>query len=535
MSTFDAVVVGAGFGGIFNLYKLKELGLSVKCFEKAPEVGGTWYWSQYPGATSDSSSEVYRFSFDKELLKTYPWPTHFLPQKETQAYLKHVVELYDLGQHIQLSTELKGASFDAATSTWTVNFSNGETYKTTYLILACGSFHTPNRPKIPGLDKFAGPVYHTGDWPEKRDLKGKRVGVIGTGSSGAQVLVNIADEVKHLVSFQRSAQHVVPHPNGPVSDEYREWVNNNYDDIWEQVNNHPVGHPLVHKTTPTMSVNAEERERIWEDLWNNGPNGFSFMYGPFGDIHSSAEANREICKFFEKKIAQSITNPDKLKKLTPSEIYGKRPVTLSGYYETFNKENVDIVNYEHTPFVTINEKGILTEEKQWDLDVIILATGYEVIDGSYIKLDLQGTHGTLKENWAKEGIPTSYLGVSESGFPNMFFIVGPQSPFTNMPPLIESQGNFITGLIEKAEAKKKENGGKTILIEAEEKAKREWMEKCRTLAEGSLFRTVKSYIFGNMAPGKDLPGIFWLGGYGYYRSTIKEVSDNGYPGFSFST
>lgn len=341
--------------------------------------------------------------------------------------------------------------------------------------------------------------------------------------------------MKHLVSFQRSAQHVVPHPNGPVSDKYRDWINNNYDDVWKQVDSHPLGQPLVHKTTSAMSVTAEEREKVWEDLWNNGRNGFSFMYGSFGDIHSSAEANREICKFLEKKIAQSVTDPDKLKKLTPSEIYGKRPVLLSGYYETFNKQHVDIVNYEHTPFVTVNEKGILTEEKQWDLDVIILATGYEAIDGSYIKLDLQGRNGTIKEQWAKQGVPTSYLGVSESGFPNMFFIVGPQSPFTNTPPLVEFQGNFIAGLIDKAETTKKENGGKPVVIEADEKAKREWMEKCRAIAEGSLFKNVKSYVTASMSLEKGLPGIFWLGGYGHYVTILNEMSANGYPGFSFST
>lgn len=348
-------------------------------------------------------------------------------------------------------------------------------------------------------------------------------------------MVNLADEVKHLVSFQRTAQHVVPHPDGPVSDEYRDWVNNNYDAIWEQVNNHPMGHAIVHKATPTMSVSAEEREKIWEDLWNHGASGFSFLYGPFGDIHSSAEANRELCKFFEKKIAQSISDPDKQKKLTPSQIYAKRPVTLSGYYETFDKEHVDIVNYEHTPLVTINEKGILTEEKQWDLDVIILATGYEPIEGSYNKINFQGKHGTLKDSWTKAGLPTSYLSFSEVGFPNMFFIVGPQSPPTNIPPLVESQGNFIAGLIEKAEAQKKANGGKTVLIEAEEEAEQQWMEKCQTQTEGSLFRTVKSYVFGNNISGKDALGIWWLEGFGSYQSTIKEVSDNGYPGFSLST
>ncbi|EHK48807.1 hypothetical protein TRIATDRAFT_53410 [Trichoderma atroviride IMI 206040] len=532
-NVLDAIVVGCGFGGVYNLYKLKQLGLSVKAFEKAPDVGGTWYWNQYPGATTDTTAEIYRYRDDKELLNTYPWSTRYLYRKDNLEYLKHFIESHNLGRHIQLSAELKSASFDAATSTWTVTFnSTGETYKTTYLILATGHLHTPNYPDIKGLEKFAGPVYHTGVWPEHRDLKGKKVGVIGTGSSGAQLMVNIADDVSHLVSFQRSSQHVVPHNNGPISAEEREFVNSNWDEIWKTVDNHPLGQNIPFPNTPTMSVSAEERERTWEEIWN-GTNGVAFMYGPFGDIVTSEEANRELCAFFEKKIAQYISDPDKLKKLTPTELYLKRPVTMTGYYETFAKKHVDIVNYQFTPLVEANEKGLLTTEKQWDLDVIILATGYEAMDGSLKRINPIGTHGTLNETWAKGS--TSYLGLSEVGFPNMFFSIGPQSPIANIPPIIEVQANFIAGLIAKAEAKKKENGdNKIVLVEAEEQAKDGWLKKCLEVEEGSLIKTVKSFITGNFVEGSNVPVHSWLGGFHTYQRFIKDVTDNDYVGFKLT-
>ncbi|KAM0258957.1 hypothetical protein ACHAQJ_003613 [Trichoderma viride] len=513
MSFVDAIVIGAGFGGIYNLIKLKELGLSVKGFDKAPEIGGTWYWSQYPGATSDSASEIYRFSFNKELLQTDPWPNHYVSQKGTQEYLNRIVEHYGLRRDIQLNTKMVSTSFDTASSTWTVQFDNSEICKCTYLIMAVGCFHTPNYPKITGLDKFKGPVYHTAKWTEKYDLTGKRVGIIGTGSSGAQILVNIADDAKQLISFQRSAQYVVPHPNKPVSAEYRDNINENYEKVWKMVDDHPTAMPLVHETTSAMGVSQEERERIWEEIWNE-KSGFNFMYGPFGDIHSSEEANKALCRFFDKKIAQIVEDPDKVKKLTPNELYGKRP---------------------HTPFIEVTENGIRTTEKLHELDVIILATGFEVMDGSYAPLDIKGRSETLNEQWARDGVST-YLAIGDTGFPNMFFVVGPQSPFANMPPLIETQGTFVNGLIAKAEKLKKENGGKPVLIEADAQAKKEWMEKCRKIANGSLFRNVKSYIFGNNGPrGDDNPGIFWLAGYANYRKAVVEAQENDYAGFTLSS
>ncbi|EHK46886.1 hypothetical protein TRIATDRAFT_154787 [Trichoderma atroviride IMI 206040] len=534
MSSVDAVVIGAGFGGLYNLIKLRELGLSVRAFDKAPEIGGTWYWSQYPGATSDSASEIYRFRFNKDLLQTDVWPDHYVSQQGTLQYLKNIAKLYDLEKDIQLKTKLVSAAFDSASSTWTTTFDNGEVWKSTYLIMAVGIFHTPNYPKITGLENFKGPVYHTGEWTEQYDLKDKRVGIIGNGSSGAQMLVNIADDVKQAISFQRSAQYVAPHPNKAVTAEYREKINKTYDDVWKLVDNHPTGMPLEHQATSALSVSPEERERIWEEVWDK-KSGFSFMYGVFGDIHSSEEANKELCKFFNKKIAQIVEDPEKVKKLTPNELYGKRPVTLSNYYETFNKKNVDIVNYQHTPFVEITENGIRTTEKLHELDVIILATGFEVVDGSYATIDIKGRNETLNQQWARDGV-SSYLAIGDTGFPNLFFSVGPQSPLGNMPPIIETQGTFVHGLIAKAEKLKKENGGKPVLIEADAEAKKGWMDLCRQIANGSIFRNVKSYIFGNNGPrGDDNPGIFWLAGYANYRKAVEDATAKDYAGFKFSS
>ncbi|RFU78295.1 cyclohexanone monooxygenase [Trichoderma arundinaceum] len=536
MQSIDAIVVGAGFGGIYQLYKLRELGLSVRLIDKASDVGGTWYWNRYPGANSDSLSEVYRYSWDKEDLLTYPWPNHYVSQKEILAYLNHVVKRHDLKRYMQFNTELESASFDNTSSLWTLQFSTGEVFRARYLITALGTYSKINYPTIAGLEKFNGQKYHTGNWPKNYDLKGKRVGVIGNGSTGVQVMIAIADEVKQLVSFQRSPQYVVPNGDGPVSTEFRDRVNKNYEEIWNGVLNSYAAHNVKESTTPAMSVSAEERERIFESLWKEG-NGFRFMFSSFSDILTSEEANEEACNFIRKKISQIVEDPEKVRKLSPRGFYARRPVTAPEYYEIFNKKQVDVVNLGETPIVEITEKGIRTNEKLHELDVIIFATGFEVADGNYTNVAIKGRHQTLKEHWA-EGT-TSYLGVSEAGFPNMFMVVGPQSPFNNFPPTIETQVNFIMKLISKAEKKRKENsagnGNEVILIEATQEAENDYMEACRVLGSKSLFRKEKSYVFGANIPGKKTSVLFWLGGLVHYRKALQDVVDNDYRGFTFST
>ncbi|KAL7938463.1 FAD/NAD(P)-binding domain-containing protein [Trichoderma chlorosporum] len=532
MPSVDALVVGAGFGGIYQLYKLRELGLTVKLIDKATDVGGTWYWNRYPGANSDSLSEVYRYSWDKEDLLTYPWPKHYVSQREILDYLKHVVKRHDLRQYMQFSTELESASFNSVSSLWTARFTSGETIQTRYLITALGTYSKVMYPAIPGIENFAGEKYHTGNWPASYDFKEKRVGVIGSGSTGVQIMIAIADQVKQLVSFQRSPQYVVPNGDGPVSAEFRDNVNKNYDDIWNGVRNSYAAHNVPESTVPAMSVSAEERERVFESLWQQG-NGFRFMFSSFSDILTSEEANEEACNFIRKKISQTVEDPAKARKLSPNGYYARRPITAPGYYEIFNKDHVDIVDLRETSITEITEQGIRTNDTLHELDVIIFATGFEVADGNYTTLTVNGPRQSLKEHWAEK--TTSYLGVSEAGFPNMFLVVGPLSPFNNFPPTIESQVDFISGLISKAERKRKdENSGKVVLVEATQQAEDEYVEMCRVIGTKNLFRKEKSYIFGANVAERTPHILFWVGGLVHYRKALQDVVDNGYRGFTFS-
>ncbi|KAM0255685.1 hypothetical protein ACHAQJ_005529 [Trichoderma viride] len=534
--SFDAVIIGAGFGGIYQLYKLRQLGLplSVKLIEKAPEIGGAWYWNQYPNCASDSPSELYRYSWDKEDLKTYPWPNHVVTQEETLAYLKHVVKRHDLRKDMQFSTEIKSTTFDASTSTWTLQTATGETIKTTYLIAATGAIHKANWPALPGRDKFKGEQLHAGVWPDKQDFEGKRVGIIGTGSSGAQLVVGVAREAKHVTSFQRSAQYIVPNYRGAVAPEYRDNIVNNYDEVWKGVRNCVVGYNFKPITTPTFSVSEEERERVFEAAWS-GKNGFAFLYATFSDVLTNEAANREICNFIKRKIASIVKDPKKRETLTPApdSFYAKRPVCCAGYYETFNRDNVDVVDFKKTPLVEITENGIRTDDKLYELDVIIWATGYET-DGSWLDLGVTGPKETLDQHWANGA--TSYLGMSETGFPNFFLIVGPQSPVTNMPPLVEAQSDLIAGLITKAETLAKERK-KKVLIEATKESEDEFMNECRKLGDESIFKKEKSFLYGDntLSRNKGRNVLWYFGGMNTYLGKVNDELNNDFRGFSFSS
>ncbi|PTB44687.1 hypothetical protein M441DRAFT_162172 [Trichoderma asperellum CBS 433.97] len=535
MQSFDAIVVGAGFSGISALYQLRQQGLSAKLFEKAPEVGGVWYWNKYQNAASDTPSELYRFSWDKDNLQTYPWPTHVLPQGEIQGYLKHIVDHYDLRQHIHFSSELKSASFNE--SAWTVKFSTGESFKATYLILAVGTFNKTVWPNFPGHEKFKGEQYHTGLWPEHRDLRGKRVGIVGTGSSGAQLLVGLADEAKEVVSFQRSAQYVVPNSKSPVPVEYRERVNKTYDDIWNKVRKCPLGWGYDLKTTKTFDVSAEEREKVFEAAWNSVW-GFSMTFDTFADVVTDEAANREVCRFIQKKIDTIVKDPKKRDTLTPpaGALWDKRPVCCAGYYEAFNKENVDVVNFKKTPLVEITEKGIRTTEKEYELDVIVYATGYEQ-DGSWIEIDITGPNGKLSDKYA-EGA-TAYLGVSKAGFPNLFFMIGPQTPLASIPSIAVFQGEFLTQLISKAEKTKKVTG-KPVVVDTIQQDEDEWVKHSNAVAEATVFYKGNSYFFSDhntpRAPKNGKRHVLWgLGGFHTYVNACQEALDANYRGFTFTS
>jgi len=379
------------------------------------------------------------------------------------------------------------------------------------------------------------------------------VGIIGNGSTGVQVITAIAKDVKQLVCFQRTPQYSVPSGDGPVSKEYREDINRRYDEIWKQVKNSVVAFGFEESKVPAMSVSPEERERVFEAAWQKG-NGFRFMFWTFCDLTYNEEANEEACKFIRQKIAQIVKDPEKARKLTPHDFYARRPLCDAGYYEQFNRDNVEIVDLKETPIIAITSKGIKTSSgidgagsKEYELDVIIFATGFDAVDGNYTRLDILGRNGeSLNEHWDHEGGPTTYLGICVPGFPNLFMITGPNGPFTNIPPTIETQVEFISDAIAKAEAdntvKKEEapthgegdqaqNDHHGPLIEATKDAEDAWTDLCRQLSDNSLFKKTDSWIFGANIPGKKHAVMFFFGGLAAYREKLRESVEAGYRGF----
>jgi cation diffusion facilitator CzcD-associated flavoprotein CzcO len=524
----DAIVIGAGFGGIYMLHKLRnELGLTVKAFEKGGGVGGTWYFNTYPGAKSDTEGFVYRYSFDKDLLQEWDWTTRYLDQPDVLAYLEHVVERYDLARDIQLDTEVTGAAFDEHTDLWTVTTSTGETLTSRYVVNGLGLLAKSNIPDIPGRDSFAGRLVHTNAWPDDLDITGKRVGVIGTGSTGTQFIVAAAQMAEHLTVFQRSPQYVVPSGNRPVEQSEVDAAKENFDAIWDQVRNSVVAFGFEESGIEAMSVSEEERRRVFQENWDKG-NGFRFMFGTFADIATNPEANAAAAAFIRSKIAEIVDDPETARKLTPTDLYAKRPLCNEGYYESYNRDNVELVSIKENPIREITPAGVRTADGvEHELDVLVFATGFDAVDGNYRAMDLRGRGGRhINEHWA-DG-PTSYLGVSKAGFPNMFMILGPNGPFTNLPPSIEAQVEWIGELIRNAER----NGVRTV--EPTQAAEDGWTATCEEIANMTLFPQAESWIFGANIPGKKNTVMFYMAGLGAYRQQLAEVADAGYKGFELS-
>lgn len=518
----DALVVGAGLGGIYQTLKLRALGLHTVCIESAPEVGGTWYWNRYPGAMSDTESYLYRYSWDKDDLQTYPWDKHYLYQPDILKYINHVVDKHDVRKEILLNRTMEAATWHEQEQRWTVQCNTGEVFSARYLVNALGILSKPYYPDITGLETFQGNLIHTTSWPDI-DLSGKTVGVIGNGSTGVQVLTALAPKVKKLISFQRSPQYSVPSGQGPVSKEYRDWVNDNYDDIYAGVWKSSTAFGVPEVSRPTMSVSAEERKQLFEEVWTKG-NGFRFMFSAFGDITTSVKANQEACKFIHSKIDEIVKDPKKANALKPTELYARRPLCDNGYYQIFNRENVDIVDLRKTPIKEVVPNGIkLLDDTIVELDTLVLATGFDALDGSYLRVAIKGEEGqTLRDHWTAGA--STYAGVACAGFPNMFMISGPQGPFANFPCTIESEVNFITQCIERAE-----DG--TGYIAAKAKAEEDWIDLCNRLTEGSVFKSTRSWIFGQNMDGREPRVKFYFGGLAAYIAHTKQEVQNGFPSF----
>ena len=521
----DALVVGAGFGGIYMLHKLRnELGLEALAIDKASGVGGTWFWNKYPGALSDSESFVYQYSFDHELFHDNPWKTKFVRQPEILAYLNGVVDRYALRDHIELDTGMTSAAFDEASGTWTVTTDRGITYRCRFLVTGVGLLSATNVPDFPGMDSFQGRLVHTGAWPEDLDLTGKRVGVIGNGSTGGQVLTAIAPMVAHLTSFQRTPQYSVPAGNRELTEEELRDQRENYAAKWEQVWNSNLAQGWEESTAETFAVSPEERERIYQATWEEG-GGFRFMFETFGDIAVDEAANEEAAAFIRRKIAEIVKDPETARKLTPTDLYARRPLCDSGLFETFNLPNVSVERIDENPISHLTETGIVTADGTLhELDVLILATGFDAIDGNYKRMEIRGRNGeSLKEHWSTG--PTSYLGMATAGFPNMFMILGPNGPFTNLPPSIETQVQWIGRTVEHLA------GRQGAWLDVRPETEDEWSRICTDIAEQTLFPRAASWIFGANIPGKPRTTMFYLGGLKQYRELLDGEVTNGYPGF----
>ncbi len=488
-------------------------------------TAGTWFWNKYPGAMSDTESPFYRYSFDDEFLADWEWQRKYIDQPDILAYLEETVRRFDLGRNIELSTEVLGMTWSDDKGRWAVRTADGRTVTATYLVTALGLLSTTNWPKIPGLADFKGRLVHTAEYPADLDIKGKRVGLVGTGSTGCQFIVASAPVVDKLTVFQRSPQYSVPSGNGNVEDGEVDRYKARWGEIWPQVRGSTVAFGFEESTTPAMSVSAEERERIFQHAWDRG-NGFFYMFGTFCDIATDPEANEAAAAFIRKKIKEVVKDPATAERLTPRTPYAKRPLCNHEYYEVYNRSNVELVSIREgdTPIARVTERGILTADgREHELDVLVLATGFDAVDGNYRKLDLRG-RTDINAHW--NPAPTSYMGLMTAGFPNMFMVVGPNGPFVNIVAAIETQVEFITRLVQAAE-------GRGRVIEASQEAEDAWTETCKAIAGATLFAKEQSWIFGANIPGKQHSVLFYLGGLKNYRDCLEASARKGMEGFTF--
>jgi cation diffusion facilitator CzcD-associated flavoprotein CzcO len=522
---FDAIVIGAGVAGLYQLYKLRELGLRVRVFEAGSGVGGTWYWNRYPGARFDSESWTYGYSFSKELLEEWDWGEHFAPQPETERYLNFVADKFDLRRDIQLNSRVASAWYREDSRSWDMALEDGRNYTARFLITAIGILSAATMPNIPGIETFEGQSCHTHRWPKEGvDFAGKRVGIIGTGATAVQTIQEIAKTVGHLTVFQRTPNWCAPLHNGKISEEEMQEIRARYDEIFALCKTSPGCY--IHAPDPrkTLEVSPEDREAFWENLYNSP--GFGVWMGQFSDTLTDREANRLASEFIAKKIRQRVKDPVTAEKLIPKNHgLGTRRVPLeTGYYEVYNQRNVELVDVNGTPIERVTPRGIQTSEREHEFDIIIYATGFDAITGAFDRIDIRGIDGVpLKEVW-KDG-PQTYLGVFVEGFPNLLMAMGPHAGLGNYTRTAEYSVEWVTGVIEFA----LERG--LTRMEATAAGVAEWTEHVLALGEGQLMNEIGSWMTGvnRNVEGKQKPRIMrYSGGHPAYREHCDGVAAEGY-------
>ncbi|MBR0673843.1 flavin-containing monooxygenase [Neoroseomonas soli] len=524
---FDAVIIGAGMSGLYQLIRLRELGLKTRVFEAGTGVGGTWYWNRYPGCRFDSESYSYGYSFDKDLLKEWNWTEHFAPQPETERYLNLVADKYDLRRDIRFGARVKAATWDDANGTWTVELEDGSRHRSRYLVTAIGVLSTPTMPGFPGIDDFLGQSFHTGLWPkEEVDFAGKRVAVIGTGASGVQTIQEVAKTAAQLTVFQRTPNWCAPLHNGKIGAEEMEEIRTRYDAIFQRCQE--TFSCFLHTPDPrnTFDVSAEEREAFLEQLYSE--RGFGIWVGNFKDMLTDRAANEEVSRFVAKKIRQRVKDPKIAELLIPKNHgFGTRRVPLeTRYYEVYNQPNVTLVDTKATTIERITPAGLRTSDAEYEFDIIIYATGFDALRGAFDRIEFRGRDGvTLKEMW-KDGA-TSLVGMLQDGFPNLFTLLGPHNALGNIPRSIEFNVEWVTALL-----RHMQRNGMTR-AEAGPEAVAKWMDHVMDVARGQLSMEVDSWMTGvniNVAGKQKRIVARYTGSAPVYRSWANEIAERGYAG-----
>lgn len=524
----DVAIIGAGFGGLYAVHRLRQLGLSLRAYDAAGGVGGTWWWNRYPGARVDfPGGPFYCYTFSEELAREWDWQETQPDQRSVLAYLEFVADKFDLRRDIQLDTRIKSARFDEPSQRWQLETDSGERVSAQFLVCATGtlSAQATNLPDIPGLADFAGEMYHTGHWPqEKVDFAGKRVGVIGTGSSAVQAIPIIAREAGHLTVFQRTPQYTVPARNRPVPPEITRLTKESWPQLRENMLNSRQGAPFTPKELRSaLEDDPEQRRKVYEEGWEQGALAFLTTYA---DTLTNPESNRYISDFVREKITQTVREPQVAAKLMPDYYFAtKRQIFDDGYFETFNRDNVTLVDLREDPIESVTPDAVVTRSGEHPLDMLVLATGYDAMTGALRRLNPAGRGGQqLADEWA-DSVRT-HLGLCISGFPNLFMIHGPESPSVlfNMPLGAELQTDWIADCI----AHLRRHGLTTI--EPKPDAERGWSAQVKAIADQTLFPHTDSWYTGANIPGKPREFAIHLAGNEYYRSLAEEAT-NGYPEF----
>ncbi len=528
-ASFDAVIVGAGFAGLYMLHRLRGLGLRVRLIEAGGDVGGTWYWNRYPGCRCDVESFEYSYAFSEELEQSWHWHERYAPQAEILAYAQHVADRFDLRRDIEFNRRVVSANFDNADSRWTISTDQGERLRARFCIMATGCLSAGRVPEFPGLTEFKGRVLHTSTWPwEGARFDSERVAVMGVGSSGVQAIPLIAEQARHLSVLLRTPNYVVPARNGQTDEESAKDVKRQYRERRALALTMPGGVLLKRRPESALAVTPEERRQGFEERWTMG-GAFNFV-SAFSDIQTSTEPNRLASEFVRDKIRETVRDPKVAAGLVPSHLMGTRRLCVgTDYYETYNRSNVDLVNLRDQPIVRFTSSGVVVGQREIELDTMVFATGFDAMTGALGAINIVGSSGrSLRAHWS-EG-PRTYLGLASASFPNMFFVTGPGSPsvLSNVVVSIEQHVEWISECLRWMG----DNGHTKIC--AQQDAEDGWGRHVNEVGQASLLSSGDSWYLGSNVPGKPRVFMPYAGGVPAYRSHCQRVASEGYAGFSFN-